>query len=89
MSQERIIEDVSRILNEQHEYMKIFDTLEEYVVTQENLAVIENLINLLEMHEEMLRTIRKNLTLKCQGYHLLGIMKRLEDEEKLWSEFRE
>jgi hypothetical protein len=89
MSQERIIEDVSRILNEQHEYMKIFDTLEEYVVTQENLAVIENLINLLEMHEEMLRTIRKNLTLKCQGHHLLGIMKRLEDEEKLWSEFRE
>jgi hypothetical protein len=82
MSREKVLEDVTRILNEQHQYMKIFESLENYKVTDETLPTIENLINLLEMHEEMLRTIRKNLTLKCHSYNIQRLMTNLGSDER-------
>jgi hypothetical protein len=85
MSQERILEDAARILNEEREYMKIFETLEDYTVTEENLSEVEDLIYLLEAQEKMLRNVRKNLLLKCRGYNIKRLMRYLESEKRIWA----
>ena len=85
MSQLGILEDVTRILSEQRDYMRIFETLGDYELTEENLPAIEDIIYLLKEQERFYRDIRKSLALKTRSYNVKRLMWYLESEKRVWA----
>ena len=75
-------EQIQHLLNHDTLYTKRITEVFNTPITSENIADLETLINLLEIHEESLKQNRRLLQLKQQSY----LMTYMAEYAKNWSQ---
>jgi len=61
---------VERLLGEGCPLKTLSDLLSGTVVSAKNISELENIVNLLEMHEEEIRRLRQSISLRARHYIL-------------------
>jgi hypothetical protein len=61
---------------------KVHDLVSSFKVSDINEQSVENAINVLEMHEEEIRTLRQKLSLKLGNHRVEKVLSNLRKREK-------